>query len=270
MSEKLPVMATLQEATYLVVRNRGDLLRVGLVFIVGFFAIGAIVINSLLPLLPTVTASQTGSSYVAPTDPRLPAGILLTVVIEMLLFAVFAVGWHRVILLGAGSTGRGLGVQLGRRELRYFGRLWLCFVASFAIAFIVAFIEQFIGLAVAASPQALIVGAEVAYLLASAYVFGRLGPSFAALSIDRRLSLRDSWSATKGNGLRILAVYLLVSAGWVALNVLFSGLALLGLSEFAPYTLLLISSIASCGILALLVAINAVVFRRLSGWKGPA
>ena len=262
MSEKLPIMATLREATYLVAQNRGDLLRVGLVFIVGFFAIGAIVINSLLPLVMT---SEMGGSGPIAMDPRVPAGMLLTLVIEFLLFAVFAVGWHRVILLGTGSTGRGLGVQLGRRELRYFGRLWFCFVASFAIAFVVAFIEQFIGMATAASPQALVLGAEAAYLLASAYVLGRLGPSFAALSIDRRLTFRESWSATKGNGWRILAIYLLVSAGWLALNVLLGQLAgLLGLGDSAPYTLLLVGAIAFCGILALLVSVNAIVYRRFT------
>ena len=268
MSEKLPIIATLQEAGQLVVRNRGDLLRVGLVFILGFFIVGAIVINALVPLCPPLTMSETPGTYEAPMDPRLPAGMLLTLVIEFLLFAVFSVGWHRVILLGARHAERGLGVQLGRRELRYFGRLWLCFAASFAIAFVVAFIEQFIGLGTGADPQALMRGAEVSYILASAYVFARLGPSFAAVSIDLPLSLKQSWAVTKGNGLRILAVYLLVAAGWVALNLLLGRLAnLLGLGESAPYTLLLVGALALCALLALMVSVNAIVYRRFATSK---
>jgi len=129
MTDKLPIVATLREAGQLVLQNRGDLLRVGIVFIVGFFAVGAIVWSYLLPLLAGVDA--TGRMNI---DPRLPAGLLLTGVIEFLLFAVFAVGWHRVILLGIHRAGRGLGVQLGARELRYFGRLWICFLGSIAIA----------------------------------------------------------------------------------------------------------------------------------------
>ena len=258
-------MATLQEAGQLVLRNRGDLLRVGLVFIIGFFIIGAIVINSLLPLFSPLMMSETPGANETPMDPRLPAGMLLTLVIEFLLFAVFSVGWHRVILLGPGSAGHGLGVQLGKRELRYFGRLWLCFAASFAIAFAVAFMEQFIGLATGADSQALMWGAEISYVLASAYVFARLGPSFAALSIDVSLNLRQSWAATKGNGLRILAVYLLVAAGWVALNLMLGRLAnLLSLGENAPYTLLLVGALVLCALLALMVSVNAIVYRHFA------
>ena len=116
MTDKLPIVATLREAGQLVLQNRGDLLRVGIVFIVGFFAVGAIVWSYLLPLLAGAGVDATGRMNI---DPRLPAGLLLTGVIEFLLFAVFAVGWHRVILLGIYRAGRGLGVQLGGRELRY-------------------------------------------------------------------------------------------------------------------------------------------------------
>ena len=63
-----------------------------------------------------------GAGGRAAQDPRLPAGMLLTLVIEFLIFAVFSVGWHRVILLGPGRAGPGLGVQLGKRELR--GQVW--------------------------------------------------------------------------------------------------------------------------------------------------
>jgi hypothetical protein len=265
MTDKLPIMATLRQSVHLVVQNRGDLLRVGLVFIIGFFAIGAIAINSLLPAL---MAGATQGGQPAAMDPRLPMGILLMVVIEALLFTVFATGWHRVILLGPASTGRGLGVQLGLRELRYFGRLWLCFAASFAIAFVVAFIEQFIAMATKTDPQNLMWGAEIAYILASAYAFGRLGPSFAALSIDRPLSFRESWAATKGNGLRILALYLLAGAAWLILNLVLGRLAgLLGLGDSAPYSLLLVSAILLCGMLAVMVGANAIVYRRYAGSK---
>jgi len=261
MSGKLPVMATLREAGQLVRQHRGDLLRVGFVYIVAFFVIGAIFINSLLPLVPG--RPPPGAQEVV--DPRLPAGLLLTLVIEFLLFSVFSVGWHRVILLGPGRAGPGLGVQLGKRELRYFGRLWLCLAVSIAIAFFVAFVERFIGLGTGADPEGLMLGAQVPYALASTYVFARLGPSFAGLSIDVPLSLRQSWVATKGNGLRILAVYCLVAAGWLALNLLLGQVAnMFGLGENAPYTLLLIGALVSCALLALLVSVNAIVYRHFA------
>ena len=268
MSEKLPIVATLREAGQLVVQNRGDLLRVGLVFIVGFFATGAIVWNFLLPLMVGATVDSAGHMNV---DPRLPAGLLLTGVIEFLLFAVFAVGWHRVILLGTHRAGSGLGVQLGGRELRYFGRLGICFLGSIAIATAFTFVEQLIGAAVAANPESFLAAAEVGYVLASAYVFCRLGPAFAALSVDLPFGFGQSWRATSGNGFRLMAIYFLAAAGWLLVSLFFGLLAgTLGLTNAAPYTLILINAVAFTGMFALLVTINAVVFRRLSGWKGPA
>lgn len=268
MTEKLPITGTLREAGQLVVQNRGDLLRVGIVFIVGFFATGALVWSYLLPMMGGGAVDSTGNINV---DPRLPAALLLTAVIEFLLFAVFAVGWHRVILLGTQRSGGGLGVQLGARELRYFGRLWLCFLGSLAIAAAFTFVEQLIGAAVAASPENFIVAAEVSYVLASIYVFCRIGLSFAALSVDRPFGFGQSWQATRGNGLRLMAIYLLAAAGWLFVS-LFFGLSAsaLGLSDAAPYTLILINAVALAGMFALLVTINAIVFRRLAGWKAPA
>ena len=268
MNDKLPILGTLQEAMRLVIVNRGDLLRVGIVFIAGFFAVGAIVWSYLLPLMAGASADSTGQLNL---DPRLPGGFLLTAIIELLLFAVFAVGWHRVILLGIKRAGGGLGVQLGGRELRYFGRLWLCLLGSFVVATVFTVVEQMIGNAVAASPQSFLAAAEVSYLLASAYVFGRIGPSFAGLSVDLPYGFSQSWQATRGNGFRLLAIYLLAAAGWLAASLLFGLIAAkLGLSKMAPYTLVLINAVAFAGMFALLVTINAIVFRRLSGWKGPA
>jgi hypothetical protein len=268
MNEKLPIMATLQEAAGLVVQDRRELLRVGLVFIVGFFGTGVIVWNFLLPLMAGASADAAGHVNM---DPRLPAGLLLTAVIEFLLFAVFAVGWHRVILLGRQRAGGGLGVELGFRELRYFGRLWICVLGSFAIATVFTFVEQIIGTAVALSPEAFMAAAEVSYILASAYVFCRIGPAFAALSVDHPLNFVQSWQATRGNGLRLMAIYLLAAAGWLLVSLCFGLVAgALGLSEAAPYTLILVNAVAFAGMFALLVTINAIVFRRLTGWKGPA
>jgi len=90
--------------------------------------------------------------------------------------------------------------------------------------------------------------AEGCYLIASAYVFGRLALSFAALSVDRPMSLWQSWQATQGNGLRLLATYLLAAIGWLAVSLFFGLIAgTLGLSDAAPYTLLLINAVAFAG-----------------------
>ena len=265
MSANFAILGTIEAAAKLVFANRNDMLRVGFIFILGFFATGVIIYDFLLPMM---TESQVDSTGQLVVDSRLPAAMLLTLVIEFLLFAVFGVGWHRVILLGAGRAGRGLGVQLGRRELRYFGRLWLCFLASFIIAVVFTLAEQLIGGRIASNPGGYIFVAEVGYLLVAGYALGRLGPAFAALSVDQKLSFVQSWRATQGISLHLFGIYILVVGAWLAINALFGTLAgALGLGQAAPYTLLLVGVIAFCAMFALLVTINALVFTRVAGGK---
>lgn len=265
MNGKLAVLATIEAAARLVLANRNELLRVGFVFILGFFATGVVIYDFLLPMMIESKVDSGGQMIV---DSRLPAAMLLTLVIEFVLFAVFGVGWHRVILLGTGGAGRGLGVQLGRRELRYFARLWLCFIASFIIAVVFTVVEQLIGGRIAGNPSNFVLAGEAGYLVVAGYVLGRLGPSFAALSIDRKFGFAQSWKATEGIGLRLLGIYTLVAASWLAVNALFGAIAdAIGLGRAAPYTLLLVCVIAFCAVFALLVTINALVFRRISGLK---
>ncbi len=265
---RIPVVETLHEAIALTITHRRDLLRVGLVFIMGFFALGAVFLVYLQPmLLQAMEAASAGGSRQS-VDPRLFSAIVILLVIEILLLSVFGVGWHRAVLIG---PERGQGAQLGKRELLYFARVWFCVVICIAVFFFVAFAEAFIGLILHASPQSLIMGAELAYMVVFVYVFGRLGPSFAAISVDSPMSFHGSWAATRGNGFRILILLVLALAGGLILNVAIGMLlGLLGLGESAPYTVLLLSTFIFCVLIAVTVSINAIVFRRLTGWKAPA
>jgi len=262
---KIPVLSTLQEALQMVAAHRWDLLRVGAVFIIGFFALGIVFISYLLPMFPEVMTGETGAGSPPPVDPRLPLAVLIMFVIEILLLTVFAVGWHRAVLIG---PERGQGAQLGGRELRYFLRFWFCIAISIASMFVLAFVETFIGTAMRANPQSMTLGAELSYLLLIGYVFARLGPSFAALSVDRAMTFRESLNITRGNGFRILLIHALAAAGGLILNIAIGViLNLLGLSEIAPYTVMLFGALTFCALIAVIVSINAIVFRRLTGWQ---
>ncbi len=119
-----------------------------------------------------------------------------------------------------------------------------------------------------ADPDGFVLIAMAGYSLIAIYVIGRIGPSFAALSVDQPLGLGAAWQATRGEGSRIFVIYLLVSLGWFAVAFLFSSIAqILGLGEAAPYALLFINAVLSAGFLALLVTINSILFRQLSGWR---
>ncbi|HEX3065503.1 MAG TPA: hypothetical protein VHQ39_08470 [Dongiaceae bacterium] len=265
MNAKVPVLGTLNEAVAMTVNHRRELLRVGLVFIIGFFALSIVFARYLWPLFSEAMMDSPATGAPAPVDPRLPSAMLLMYVIGILLISVFAVGWHRATLIGA---ERGQGAQLGKRELRYFGRFWLCIGISIAVLFFVAFVEELIGAALRANAQSMMFGAVFANLLVIAYVFARLGPTFVSLSVDRQMSFRESWIATKGNGVRILLIYMLAWLSGLVLNFLVGMLLnLLGLGELAPYTVVLIGALTLCALAAVIVSANTIIFRQLTGWK---
>lgn len=267
MSAPIPVLATIAEACRLVLERRNDLLRVGLVFLLGSFALNVLFFNYLLPMLAEAQVNAAGETVV---DPRLMPGLLLVLVTNFVLLAVFGVGWHRLILLGPERAGGGLGVQLGLRELRYFFRLWVCFLGMIMIAGFLSYIDVAIALRAGVSPYSTLPIAYLGFIPITAYALGRLGPSFAAIAVDLPAEMSRSWKATMGNGRRLLALYLLAGFGWFAVPALLGALAgLIGLGELAPYALLFISAFVSTALLAVLVTINALVFRRLVGQPGP-
>jgi len=268
MSAKIAIGETLATATRLALDRSGELFRVGLVLILGFFAIGVFAFEYVLPLMrrtvPQIGGPAAGEQM---PDPRFLPAMLLIVVVEFLIISIFAVGWHRLILLRAG-TGGGLGIGFGRREIAFLGRVWACFlgVLMFSVAFTV--FEFLLAGLLRANPQGFVVIAMLGFTLVVGYVLGRIGLSFAGLSIDQPMTFAASWQATRGEGFRILAIYLLVVIGWLVVGLLFSFLAgLLGLGYAAPYALMFINAVLSAGFIALLVTINSILFRRLSGWR---
>jgi hypothetical protein len=269
-SGKIAVMAMIASACRLVFDHLGEMFRVGLVLILGIFAIGIFALHYILPLL-SVTVPQTGGAAAGEPmpDPRIFPGMLLMLVVEFVFISVFAVGWHRLILLGPTSV-RGLGVGIARRELAYFGRMWLCFLGVVVFTAVFSTAEYALAGLLHADPRSYLALASVGYGLVTIYALGRFGLSFAAVSIDRRLGFAGSWQMTRGEGLRILAIYVLVGLGWFVVTYAFSSLArLLGLGQAAPYSLLFINAVLSSGLIALVVTINALLLRQLTGWRAP-
>jgi hypothetical protein len=269
MSAKLATSEIIVETCRLVYHRRNDLLRVGLVFTFGFFALGVFMVGTVLPLLHGVAVGNGGE--LAGNQRYLPAMFILILVIEFLLIAIFAIGWHRLVLLGPARAGGGLGIALGARELRYFSRMWLCFLGLVALGFAVAQVEVVIATLLQANLYGFLLAASFGYFLLAAFLLARISPAFAALSVDLPASFLQAWRSTAGNGFQLLAIYLLIFLGWFFLTVIFSALSgLLGLGAAAPYALLFIGTVMTCCQMAMLVTANALAFRRLSGRTGPA
>ena len=163
MSAKLATSEIIVETCRLVYHRRNDLLRVGLVFTFGFFALGVFMVGTVLPLLHGVAGGNGGE--LAGNQRYLPAMFILILVIEFLLIAIFAIGWHRLVLLGPARAGGGLGIALGARELRYFSRMWLCFLGLVALGFAVAQVEVVIATLLQANLYGFLLAASFGYFL---------------------------------------------------------------------------------------------------------
>jgi hypothetical protein len=267
MSARILIGETIVTAVRLVMDRSGELFRVGLVLILGFFVIGIFFWNYVVPLW--VAVPQTGGAAAGQPmlDPRLLPAMLLTLVVEFFLIAVFAVGWHRLILLGP-RAGGGLGITLGRREIAYLGRMWLCFIATILFSMVFSFVEYQLAGMLGANPDSFVIIASAGYGLIVLYVIARISPGFAALAVDQRLGFGAAWQATRGEGFRIFVIYILVSLGWFVVTFLVGELLqLLGLGQAAPYAVLFISAVFSAAYMALLVTLNSILFRQLSGWR---
>jgi hypothetical protein len=270
MSAKLAVPAIVTETFRLTLDRRNDLLRVGLVFTIGFFALGAFMVNVMLPLMHDIADRDSGA--LAGEERYLPAMFIAVLVAEFLLLAIFAVGWHRFVLLGPARAGGGLGIGFGPRELRFFGKMWLCLLGLIVMSFVFAQVELVLARVLSANPYGFLLVASVGYLLLAAFVLARVAPAFAALSIDQPASFPAAWKATSGNGLQLLAIYLFIFVGWFLVTLAFGSLAgALGLGAVAPYALLFIGAVMTCVQTAMLVTVNALVYRRLMpGGAGAA
>jgi hypothetical protein len=265
---RVVVGETLTVACRLVLERTSELFRVGLLPIIGIFIIGIATLDYLWPMAQTQVPQMGGAAAGQPMpDPRLLPVALLVLLGELLVIAVFAVGWHRLILLGP-RAGGGLGIGIGRREMACFGRLWLCLLGMVAASFAVAMAEIMLASLLRANTLGFVLFALPGYYLVVGYVIGRIGLTFAGISVDQRFNFNASWEATRGQGLRILAIYLLIAVAWLVVNILFGFLAgLLGLGEAAPYAFMFIGAVLSIGFMAVLVTVNAILFRRLSGWS---
>jgi len=258
--DKVPVAEILIAAVRIVVARPADLLRLGFALALVFFFTG--VLRNQQGLIMGTTAPDHAAGA---TDPVRSPYALIAMGLDTLVISIFAVAWHRLILLGPDSVGRGLGLRLGTRELLYWGRMWLCIL----MLVVVAGIAAVVAIIPFPSGRSRLTVLGVVALIGIVYSCGRWGPIFAATAIDQDLSFIKAWRMTTGNGGRSFGIYLLAGLGWFAVAVVFRSIArAFDLTAVAPYAALFIADVISCIAIAVMVTINALVFQRLTG--GPA
>jgi hypothetical protein len=123
-----------------------------------------------------------------------------------LLFTLFAVTCHRLVLLDTESVAQRWRPAWSRRETRFFlwiAALWLtCIAVMWVILALAMNIWTYIG----GSPEDWFELMVLAVKIAALYVFARLCMLFPATAVDRKVTWRWSWDLTRDNGWRLFII----------------------------------------------------------------
>ncbi len=119
-------------------------------------------------------------------------GSILTVVVALITYCWAAVGWHRFILLEEGGAGV-VPVWNGGRIMSYMGRAVVLVLVMIGIGILSSFI--LVPLVSMGVTVAFLAG--TAWILGLTWVFTRLGLILPAAAVGTKMSLGESWTATK-------------------------------------------------------------------------
>lgn len=196
----------------------------------------------------------------------LPAGMQIrglgVQVCVLIAYALFAVSWHRFNLLGPEERPRLLPPILGR-HMRFFG--------------MTLGLSLLIGLAVAGPLILLMVGqidsviAIVGVAVLAVALFVRWQLIFPAIALDQRLSLGQSWIATRGFGLKLFWGLVLAALPWVLVSALLDSLTQVPQAQFlmtgqlnlVAFLALLAGGLLGYGLVGVIVGTVSGAYRHL-------
>ncbi len=187
--------ALLRHAVRLVFTNWRDALKISAVLYLMQAGFAAVVAFNAHPLTAVPPSAALGTSLL----------VLASVLIQGVLYTWVAVAWHRFVLLDE-MPNNYVPMFNTSRILGYIGG-WLLITLVIAGVAIIGFIVVGIFGVIHATIIAIPIGIVLAALL---ILMGyRLGLILPAASVDRRLTLRDSWTATRGSTWLIIRLALL-------------------------------------------------------------
>jgi len=239
-ADRLPVQDTVQQAFALLWRYRDEWLRL---------ALAPVVLSFLLAVFVFLTRNQ---------------GVgLIASFVNMAPLALFAVSWHRLVLLGPRAIAPGLALVWSARETRFFVRALLFTVGLSLVAAAPAFL--FARMMQGSPSGALLL---VAVALGLLLVAMRVGLAFPATALDRAYGFAQSWRDTAGCGLPLLGIVVLTGLPFALGVLLFHLLATsIGLARAAPYAMLFVEQAAGYLATAAMATAVSLAYRRLAG--GP-
>jgi len=185
----------------------------------------------------------------------------LLYVLYGLLFALFAVTCHRLLLLGSESVATPLAPRWSWRESRFFA--WMVLVSFICMAAWFLFLNAIsIPLFNVFKPSPGHSQPWIEWLIEATkipvfYIFARLCLVFPATAIDNKPDLKWTWDLTRGNGWRLVVVVGVLP--WVI-----SGLVSLFYRENATVFETIILSVLGIALFAVEIAALSLSYRELT------
>jgi hypothetical protein len=283
--DKLPILETASQAYRLVFGQPVSLIIA--------LAVPFLLWNLLLFEVWPVIAEGLGTVF--PPAEAQGGGLALTLQVVLSLLVIlafwivpetlFAVMWHRFVLLGP-VAAKPRPITLWRsRHWRFFGYLWIVtFVMTVPMDpgffFILA-----VGPGSSLMSPAMVAMGLVGVILSMAgvYVIARLSLVLPASAIEFRCRFRESWRYTRGQGWRLIFATLLGGGPYIVLEILRASLAETEVVEMgdgfnfvdrpAFGSLQIDQSVMMLGFLlstAITITVLSLAFRHCTGWRPPS
>lgn len=220
---QLPVNTTIIDSYRFVWQGRRDFAAFAFLPVLALSLVGALT----FAFGGAVEMVTVNGREVAVPNTRMATGTILAALVNIVVYVMFSIAWHRRYLIGAESTTIGAALRWSSRHWWFLFRFVLIFLILIGVAIPVGFVVFTIG----SSIPALAAPALLVMMVLVGLLYSRMLLVFPAIAIDQPMSFRQSFMLTNGNSFRMLGISILP-----AIPVMLAGLVV---------TLLLSSAVTS-------------------------
>ncbi len=270
-AEKLPVWRTALESYRFLAAHPRDLARIGWLPLLALFLLN-LVLGTFDPV-PDMADPEAAMAGAGPTIGK----AVVRMLIQSAIIAMTLVVWHRLVMLGHGTAGRLVPLRAGTRELRYFGSWMLIGIVSVILMIVVGMTIVLLALLASAVAQDVMMFASggtgmalggqgemltlAVWLGMPASVVGlyfsiRLSLVLPATATGKHAGFARAWSVSAGNGVRMVAALLIVTAPFQLAQ---TGLAEAARAAAGSWPFYPLAFLASLGFLLFILATGTVL-----------
>lgn len=251
--QPIPVFLLVRSAFQVLWQQRDDALRLGFIPTLICFASLVYSQGTMISVMQQIQAGA--REQISSAD---SFTILISALISLLSLAVLVANWLRFTLLGP-MAAIGLGLNIGRPHVRFV-------VTCVALSFV-----SIIALMVVSMPLLFLGGMVKGVAFAIAFIailvgIARLLPFAIGQAIGQPLSLQQSWTVTRGNGVALASALVLVLLPlWIVLFIVTNVMFAIGFGQVAPLAMMFIGSVFQSAGTILQAIVLAAAYRQLVG-----